>query len=300
MIPSMNRRSWIGLSSAALLGCQKRKAPTAAAPKSIPDAQEVHAGPFSVRVPEDWAKTAVIKQVPMHPLYTAEEWKQTRTEKDFVLKPGYHNRPLHWAIRLPAATPEGIEIHPDEADDDAVAAQILIHKADEWGSIMTDGSEGREKSAGMLAALRKQMEEATKGGDDLVSPAFMDAHLGFRIMKKRLDFYGGHGVRMLAQWMIEPNLMRKGELHYLFVGMSEDNTCQIIATFPLSLPGLPGDDHEAEHLGRSLKRYDELNQNSEAYEKDATEWLERHAAEITPRLDTLDEMLKSLVARRWE
>jgi hypothetical protein len=96
---------------------------------------------------------------------------------------------------------------------------------------------------------------------------------------------------------IESNLIRKGELHYLFLGRSDDNTCQIIATFPLSLRG---EDIEAEHLGRSLKRYDELNQNSEAYEKDATAWLEQHAAEITPGLDTLDEMLKSLVVRRWE
>ncbi|HEY1122442.1 MAG TPA: hypothetical protein VGE67_12610, partial [Haloferula sp.] len=251
-------------------------------------------------VPEGWAKTAIIKRVPMHPLYTAKDWKRMQTDKYFVLKPSYHTRPLHWAIRLPAATPEEIAVHPDEADSDPTAAQILIHKADEWGSIMTDGTVGREKSAKLLGALRKHMDEATKGSDDLDSPAFMDAHLGFRIMKKRLDFDGGHGVRMIAQWMIEPNLMRKGELHYLFLGMSDDNTCQIIATFPLALPGLPGDDEEAEHLGRSLKRYEELTQNLDAYDKDATTWLEQHAAEITPSLDTLDEMLKSLVVRRWE
>jgi hypothetical protein len=300
MIPSMSRRSWIGLSSAALLGCQKRKAPTAAAPKPIPVAQELQAGPFSVRVPDDWTKTAVISKVPMHALYTAEEWKQTQTDAHFVLKPGYHNRPLHWAIRLPAATPEGIAIDPDEANDDPVAAQILIHKADEWGSILTDGTVGREKSAGMLDNLRKQIDVAAEGNGDVKSPAFVDGSLGFTSLKKRLDFYGGHGIRMLAQWMIEPDLMRKGRLHYLFLGMSDDDTCQIIATFPLSLPGLPGEDAETEHLGRSLKRYEEFSQNADAYEKDAVAWLEQHAGEITPSLDTLDEMLKSLVVRRWE
>jgi hypothetical protein len=299
MIPSMSRRSWIGLSSAALLGCQKRKAPTAAAPKPIPVAQELQAGPFSVRVPDDWTKTAVISKVPMHALYTAEEWKQTQTDAHFVLKPGYHNRPLHWAIRLPAATPEGIEFNLEDADGDPAAAQILIHKSDEWGSIMTDGSVDREKSAGLLAALRKQMDEAAKSGDDLVSPAFMDAHLGFRTMKKRLNFNGGHGIRMLAQWMIEPDLMRKGRLHYLFLGMSDDDTCQIIATFPISLPGLPEED-TGEHLGHSIKRYEEFTQNFDAYDKDAVAWLEQHASEITPSLDALDEMLKSLVVRHWE
>lgn len=299
MIPTLSRRSWIGLSTAALCGCREQKSTAAAAPKAAPATQELHAGPFSVRVPNTWAETAVIKKVPMRPLYTAKEWKEVPTG-DFVLKPGYYNRPMHWAIRLPAATPAGIPIDLENADDDPAAAQILIHQANEWGSIMMDGTEGREKSAEMLSTLRQQMDGAAKGGDDLVSPAFMDAHLGYRIMKKRLDFEGGHGVRMLAQWMIEPDLMRKGRLHYLFLGMSDDNTCQIIATFPLDLPSLPGEDAETEHLGRSLKRYEEFSQNSDAYDKDAVAWLTQHAAEITPSLETLDGMLKSLVVRRWE
>ena len=55
-----------------------------------------------------------------------------------------------------------------------------------------------------------------------------------------------------------------------------------------------------DHLGRSTSRYEDLTQGLDAYEKDATAWLEQHASEITPSLETLDEMLKSLVVRRWE
>jgi hypothetical protein len=145
------------------------------------------------------------------------------------------------------------------------------------------------------------MEAALTQGDNRhVSPAFMDASLSFECLKQRLDFDGGHGIRMIVQWTIEPELMRKGELHNFFLGLSDDGTCQIIATFPISLSGLPGDDIEAEHLGQSIKRFEELSQNAETYQKDAVTWLEKHATEITPSLDTLDEMLKSLVVRRWE
>jgi hypothetical protein len=236
----------------------------------------------------------------MHPLYTAEQWQQTKTDDHFVLKPSYFIRPLHWAIRLPAATPEGIEIHLAHADDDPTAAQILIHKADEWESIMTDGIEGREKSAGMLSTLRKEIDGAIEGDGSVDSPAFVDGGPGFVALKKRLEFDGGHGVRMINQWLFENDLMRKGRLHYLFVGMSDDNTCQIIATFPITLPGLPDDSPDSEHLGRSVRRWEELSKDYEAYCTEAEAWLAKHAAEITPNLETLDEILKSLVVSRWE
>ncbi|MEK7948931.1 hypothetical protein [Luteolibacter soli] len=236
----------------------------------------------------------------MHPLYTAEEWKQTQTDQQFILKPSYYNRPLHWAIRLPAATPSGIPIEPENADDDSEAAQILIHKADEWGSIMTDGTVGREKPDKSLGTLRKQIDEAATGDGDVSSPAFVDGSAGFPTLKKRLEFDGGHGIRTVTQWLFENDLMRKGRLHYLFVGMSDDNTCQIIATFPITLPGLPDDSPDAEHLGRSSRREEDLSQNFEAYCTEAEAWLATHAAEITPGLQTLDDMIRSLVVRRWE
>ena len=251
-------------------------------------------------MPGEWAKTAVIKKVPTHPLFTAEQWQHSKTDKYFVLKPSYYIRPLHWAIRLPAATPPGIPIDLENADDDPTAAQILIHKADEWGSILTDGIESREKTAGAISTLRKEMNGSIEGDGDVESPAFVDGGSGFTTLKKRLDFDGGNGVRVINQWMFEDDLMRKGRLHYLFVGMSDDNTCQIIATFPITLPGFPEDSPDAEHLGRSVKRGDELSQNFGAYCNEAEAWLTKHAAEITPNLDTLDEMLRSVVVRRWE
>lgn len=297
---NFKRREWIHLATAALCGCKERKDAPAANPPAIADRC-----PFAVEIPPPWIASSRIELVSAKPVYTPEELEGVlRDEQNgnvpTAYKPGYFNRPQHWAIRLPAATPEGVLINLEDPDDDPTAAQILIHKAEEWGAIMADGVTGLENAQEFLRTFRRKMDEAADGGDDLISPAYMDAFVGFRCLKKRIDFQGGHGTRMLAQWMIETDLMRKGRLHYLFLGLSDDDSCQIIATFPLDLPGLPNDEIEAEHLGHSAGRYDALNRQFATYEKDAVAWLEQHAFEITPNLDVLDNLIRSLVVRRWE
>lgn len=297
---NFKRREWIHLATAALCGCKERKAAPASNPPAIADRC-----PFTVEIPPEWIASSRIEKVPAKPVYTPEELEGVLQDEQNGIppaanKPGYFNRPQHWAIRLPAATPAGIPINLEDPDDDPTAAQILIHKADEWGAIMSDGIKGREKTPKFLRMFRRKMDEASGGGDDLVSPAYMDAFTGFRGLKKRIDFQGGHGTRMLAQWMIETDLMRKGRLHYVFLGLSDDDSCQIIATFPLDLPGLPNDEREAEHLGHSTERYEALNRQFADYERDAVAWLEQHADKITPSLDVLDNLIRSLVVRRWE
>ncbi len=297
---NFKRREWIHLATAALCGCKEQKVAPAANPPAIAN----HC-PFSVEIPPAWIASSRIEKVPTKPVYTREELEGVlRDEQNgnvpTAYKPGYFNRPQHWAIRLPAATPEGIPINHEDPDDDPAAAQILIHKAHEWGAIWEDGIKGREETPEFLRTFRREMDEAAGGGDDLVSPAYMDAFTGFRCLKKRVDFQGGHGTRMLAQWMFDTDLVRKGRLHYVFLGLSDDDSCQIIATFPVDLPGLPNDEIEAEHLGHSLERYDALNRQFASYERDAVAWLEQHANEITPSLEVLDKLIRSLVVRRWE
>lgn len=297
---NFKRREWIHLATAALCGCKERKE----APVATSTGKEEPC-PFTFEIPPGWIASSRIEKVPAKPVYTPEELEEVRRAElngdvPAIHKPGYFNRPQHWAIRLPAATPAGIPVNPEDPDDDPTAAQILIHKADEWSAIMADGEKGREKSADLLRTFRRNLDDAVNGGDDLVSPAFMDAALGFRCLRKRLDFQGGRGVRMLAQWTIESDLMRKGRLHYLFLGLSDDDSCQIIATFPVDLPGLPDDEPEAEHLGHSTESYEALNRQFAGYERDAVAWLEQRADEITPSLDVLDNLIRSLVVRRWE
>lgn len=297
---NFKRRHWIQLAAAALCGCKEQNA--APVETSI---EKEELCPFTIEIPPAWIATSRIEKVPARPVYTPEELVAVRRDEPdgtapAIYKPGYFNRPQHWAIRLPAATPEGIAANLEDPGDDPTAAQILIHKADEWGAIMADGEKSREESPELLRTFRRSMEEAVNGGEDLVSPAFMDASLGFLCLKKRLEFQGGRGVRMLAQWMIESDLMRKGRLHYLFLGLSDDDSCQIIATFPVDLPGLPDDEPDAAHLGYGTERNEAPSRQFAAYERDAVAWLEQHADEITPNLERVDNLIRSLVARRWQ
>lgn len=257
-----------------------------------PETQRISAGPFSVLVPADWAATANVEKVPIVPLYNEWGWKETQRNSMFQLKPSYDIRPQHWAIRFPKLDIK-IEAHGDvNPGEDSSAPQILIHKSAEW-----DAAKDAQRS---IQRLRRDLDAWGKKNLSH-SPAFMDAHLYFICLKKKLRFKGGYGYRMLAQWNIEPSLVAKRELHYLFIGMSDDNSCQVIATFPIDIPGLADpDNRDSEHIGYSYSRYNELLNGFQKYERLAKAWLVGNAAKSKPAIKDLDAMIASLVAAKWK
>jgi hypothetical protein len=259
----------------------------------------VNAGPFAVTVSKNWNQTAIVEKVPIQALYSREGWNDYLKDRQNIMKPYYACRPQHWAIRFPSALPGGIPFDRNMAGDDETAPQILIHKADEWGLAFTDGEHEERKVADELLSLRKNMDAAMVDGSPFYPPGYMDASLTFVCLKQRIDFAGGHGIRLVTQWTMEPTLMGLGALHYLFLGMSDDNSCQIIATFPLDLPGLPRRE-DKNHLGRSTENYDEFSRKFEDYVEDAKKWLEMNENEITPSLLDLDKVMQSLVVSHWE
>ena len=295
----MTRRQWLYLSSLSLAACKEE--PKAAPPSTQAgkDIGPLKAGPFSVNVPAEWRANAIVEKVPLRPLYSAEDWQAFQKDSMNILKPSWGCRPEHWAIRLPAALPKGVPFNTQDPGDDPTAPQILIHRADQWDVAFTNGSTLAGEKSFTAKQLRAGMDGLLSGKGPAPCPAYMDASLSYRCLPQRIDFDGGHGVRVIAEWEIEADLMTKGDLHYLFVGMSADDSCQIIATFPIDLPGLPEPGEKAEHLGRSIARYEELSKDHEAYATEAEQWLKQHQAEITPRLDLLDGMLRSLVVKSW-
>ncbi len=284
----MTRRKILQLATAGLGGCATSPSPTT----------RLEAGPFSVAIPEKWSRSTIIEKVPIQPLYTPKSWAEYQRDGIYRLKPGYNNRPQHWAIRIPAAGLRGEQFDPKTAGDNETAPQILIHKTDEWGFVLSDGIHSETPISSVGRKLRLDMESWER--KDLLhgSPAFMDASLTFVCLKQRIDFQGGRGIRMVAQWTIEPELIRRGQMHYLFLGMSDDNTCQIIATFPLNMDGLPSEKTK-EHLGHSIEDYSQFSRNLDAYEADAKLWLELRASQFTPSLQTLDATMSSLIAAHW-
>lgn len=264
------------------------------------ESESITAGPFRVAASKTFAKGAVVEKVALAPLYSAEAWAAKERDPMMVLKPGYENRPQHWAIRLPNAAPAWYKADLKAAGENPTAPQILIHKADEWSSVFADGKVDTAAAAKFVVKMRRDLALWLKQPMKRISPGYMDASTDFDCLKKEIHFEGGSGVRGIVQWNIEPAIARQGQLHYLFIGLSDDESCQIIATFPLDLPGLPDAAQEAMHLGYSTKDYSRLSSEFETYEDAVKKWLIANANQFTPKLEELDAMMAGLVVKHWE
>jgi hypothetical protein len=261
--------------------------------------ETISAGPFRVTVPTKYAKGAVVERVAPAPLYTSDEWETAKRDPSRVLKPHYGNRPQHWAIRLPSAAPAWYESDLKTAGEDPTAPQILIHKADEWSAVFRDGKVDAAEAAEDMQSMRTQFALLVEQPDRLPwSPAAVSG--GFSVLVKAIRFNGGTGVRGVKQSLIEHDLLVRGRLHYIFLGLSHDGTCQIIATFPLDLTGLPDDSMEASHLGYSRRDYERLCREFDTYGDAAEQWLTANANQITPKLEVLDAVMAGLVVTHWE
>ncbi|MBL9184261.1 MAG: hypothetical protein JNN17_19105 [Verrucomicrobiaceae bacterium] len=288
----MNRRHLIKL---LCLGAAK---PIISRAETTVSSTRLHAGPFSILVPTKWSKSAVCEHVPLKPLYSNTAWKEYQADKRSILKPGYACRPEHWAIRLPSLLPEDVAFDLKTAGENELAPQILVHRASQWGRAFTNGIHEPLPCEQLLKNLRQGIESLIARDEAHPGPAFMDASLTFQSLKRQIKFNGGQGIRLVAQWTIEPELVRDGLLHYLFLGMSDDDSCQIIATFPLAAKDLPASDQKS-HLGWSMEDYGQFTRSFDRYEIAAKRWVTEHEQSFTPSIQVLDTMMQSLVATGW-
>jgi hypothetical protein len=265
-----------------------------------PKSESIAAGPFRATVPKEFAEGVVVEKIAFSPLYSDDAWAEKELDPTRQLKPGYCIRPQHWAIRLPKAAPEWYKVNLETSGDNPTAPQILIHKSDEWAAAFENGKVDATSAAKRVAGMREDLALWGKQPMDSISPGYMDASTAFDCLKKQIQFEGGSGVRGIVQWNMEPNLARRGQLHYLFLGLSDDGSCQIIATFPLDLPGLPDDSQEATHLGYSTKEYEKLSKEFDTYEGEVKKWLIANENKFNPKLEELDTMMAGLVVKRWE
>lgn len=288
----MNRRRWIQSGCLALAACGRQSL----------SSQKVKAGPFSVLVPTEWMEGTRVQKVPAQPLYTREGWDAFQQNPMHALKPGYACRPMHWSIQFPRLSLPNEPFDFATAGDDPTAPQILIHEAQGWASVSNDGIHRSRDDAWTSSGMSQDLAKACAESEHFPkNPGFHDGSLDFLCLKKTIRFIGGRGVRMLGQIMVEADLMCRGGLHYLFLGMSDDHSCQIIATFPVDLEGLPSSDYSVDkkHLGWSLEPYGAFTRQMDAYSKEAVAWLQAREDLIVPSLKSLDKMLQSLVVRTW-
>jgi hypothetical protein len=263
----MKRRTCLQLAPAAILGLGRGNAA---------ETVRLTAGPFSVSVPSEWEATAVIEKVPFH------------LEGP---KLGFTDRPQHWALRFPAA----ILPRKDIGKDVNLAPQILIHKAEEWSTRFSPEIPGHDR----IERLRAELDAGIAGAFPRNYPGFGDGALNFISVKKELAFQGGKGLRIVCECKYDNDFVRREGLMYLFCGLSDDNTCQVLALFPLDHPDLPTRSQK-EHLGRRLGPDGELGDEFLSYQADAIQWLKALSNGFSPSLATLDGVVESLSARHWE
>lgn len=277
----MKRRTCLTLAPAAILGFGRAYSA---------ETTLLKAGPFSVSVPSAWAATAIIEKIPIRPVYTARDWAAFQTDPLNTLKPGYDNRPQHWALRFPAA------IFPRKVSggNGEMVPQILIHKAEEWSTHFSTGNRDHDR----IESLRAELDAGIGGTFPREDPGFDDGSLCFISAKKELAFQGGKGLRIVCERKFDSDFVSRG-LMYWFSGLSDDNTCHILAIFPLDHPDLPTRSQK-EHLGRKLGPGGELGDEFPSYQADAIKWIETITDGFSPGLATLDGVVESLTAKHWE
>ncbi len=257
---------------------------------------KITAGPFLLEAPKAWADSIKVEEVSSAPLYSEADWEAYQRDSSNRLKPSYDNRPQHWAVHFPALALPGTSWDP--AEKGPTAPQVLIHRSEDWASVFGVGRHTPDEARQKLSELRAQQTAMDKGDFSQSGPAFVDGDFSFVSLPKKLRFNGGQGYRLVGQYLMEPDILRRGSLHYVFIGLSDDSTCQVIATFPLDAPGLPKLDAE-EHLGRSVKTFETQSSDFPAYTDDAVTWLTRHEKKFTPSLEALDRVIESLSAATW-
>ncbi len=107
-----------------------------------------------------------------------------------------------------------------------------------------------------------------------------------------IDFKNGSGVRYLATYQIEPEVISNKGLVYSMQGLSEDGKHYVSMFIPVKNLGLPD---KSDVASWSKQKYDEFSKNFKTYAKEQERKLERTADDkFTPHLLDLDTLVRSI------
>lgn len=243
---------------------------------------------LTLEVPATWLRHAEAKMVAAAPLYNSEEAAILKADPKSELKPDYSNMPEHIEVgfgKLPNYTGKDFEFSPE----------ITIHSVDAYSRIFDPEQKASVK---VLAEFDRIKDLAAKparhkAGSPLPFIPFIDASQQVTVGFKSLSFANGKGFRFVTQYGFEAGLIHESQLVYIFQGISDDGKTYVLATFPVSLKGLPKADDQ-KHLGFDLSKYAEFESKQDEYYKKASEWLITNADQMTPSLETLDAVMRSI------
>jgi hypothetical protein len=239
----------------------------------------------SLNLPDRWSARG--DMIPPRPLYEGKDLELRKTSKMYTNKPNFYNMPRH--IRILFSYPNGPANKPDE-----LKAEISIHSIEEYSHIFEPDGDAKSMIEGFNRVWQIATERMThKINQELliIPPAWGDQSVvvGFKQIEQK--YY--KGFRFITQLHQEASFMGERGLFYIFQGISTDKKKYVLATFPIALDGL-AKASDLDHLGFSIRNYDEFAKVKENYYLKAARWLEENEGKMQPAPATLDDILRSV------
>lgn len=256
----------------------------AAAEQSV----KFHFQTLSVDLPKEWLPHADAKLIPANPLYSKKSASHLKSYPLWQLKPAYSNMPENIRVnfgKLPRYSDKKHWFTPE----------IMTHFTDSYARILDPGHKPSANFLAIFELIKKLSAKQLnyRSGTPLPFIPFLDASQHVTTGFKPLPFANGKGFRFVTAYSIEASILSESTLVYIFQGISNDGKTYVVATFPVTLEGLPKKG-ERKHLGFSEQGDFVFKANT--YNQKASEWLIKNADKITPSLKKLDAIMSSIKA----
>lgn len=219
------------------------------------------------------------------PLYDAQARKDLAADPLMSLKPDFSNMPEHLWVDLSTC-------YPGQA---GFGAALRILPVEPYLHIYDNSDDDKESAPQQeLARLQQWLAGGAQSMQDWPFLPYVDMHARHSTQQQTLHFgQGGHGIRVLAQFVPDDGFAWADRFDYIFQGLSDDGVYFVLLTVPLRIDGLANDDAK-EHLGFSDSEVFENRDSYRRYEKAVARLFDTGAVHVRPAPAALDELILSL------
>lgn len=223
-----------------------------------------------------------IEHVDAHPTYDAQARADFARDPMLSLKPDYYDMPAH--LRFDLGTCYG---EPGMFD-----AALRVFPVADYRRIVDDGRKPGTHMDQQFDALRRWIDGKPDAVANWPMIPFLDMSPQFTVQRRALRFRGGHGIRVVTQFVPDVGFANSRIVSYVFQGLSDDGRTFVLLTVPLTLTGAAADGADT-HLGFTYEQI-EKPEGARRYEKAIAALVAKNGT--TPTLAELDALIESVVA----
>lgn len=227
--------------------------------------------------------TASVETVAANPLYSEQARRDLARDPLLSLKPDFSNMPRHLRFDLSACYRlRGM-----------FGASLRVLPVAEYAHIYDKNAAGTDSDwgSGVLAELKTWLSGNPAAVARWPMVPYLDMSPQFTVERRALQFPGGHGIRVVTQFVPDVGFAESGIVSYVFQGLSDDGRDFVLLTVPLALEGAAADRAE-QHLGFSLDAIERDEEQRRRYEAAIAALVARHGTR--PALAELDAIVESL------